>query len=152
MKLAGDTIGSLKRYVHGIVSETRDFDTLSISKEIRSNSSFFSLNHKIKGKHFENETVSVTIQWQHAGARKGMEWPQGVGSHKDEASCGVSAVDKNDGSFSFLRNVSGYVCELAGSRKWDAMCSLGFSKCLPGCGPHKERWAPRGSPVCPACL
>lgn len=41
MKLAGDTIGSLKKYVHGIVSETRDFDTLSIEKEIGSNSRFF---------------------------------------------------------------------------------------------------------------
>lgn len=70
MKLAGDTIGSLKKCVPGIVS---DFDTLSINKEIRSNPSFFFFYHKIKGKHFKNETVSVTIQWQHADARKGME-------------------------------------------------------------------------------
>lgn len=151
MKLAGDTIGSLKKKcVHGIVSETRDFDSLSINKEFRSNTRFF--YHKIKGKHFLNETVSVTTQWQHADARKGMEWPQGVCLHKDEASCGVSVVDKSDGSFSFLRNMFGYVRELAGSRKWDAMCSLGFSKCLPGCGPHKERRTQRGSLVCPACL
>lgn len=72
MKLAGDTMGSLKKYVHGIVSETRDFDTLSIEKEIGSNSRFFFLITKLK----ENILKMRQSLWRFNGSMpiQGKEW------------------------------------------------------------------------------